>query len=55
MKTFNHKSRTRERMVVPSGPSTRQQRRAKARREARAERKAEMRERIEANPRLVRA
>jgi hypothetical protein len=58
MKTFNHKSRTRERVMAPSAwtdPNGRKARRAEQRKAERAERKARARERVKANPRLVRA
>ena len=55
MKTFNHKSRTRERVSAPQPPTDRSTRRAERRKAERAERKRIARERVKANPRLVRA
>ena len=53
MKTFNHKSRTRERVSAPQPPTDRSTRRAERRKAERAERKAAVRARLRANPRLV--
>jgi len=55
MKTFNHKSRSRERVSVPQKSTNRSERRKEAREQATAERKARIAERMKANPRLVRA
>ena len=56
----SHKGRTRERVMAPNtsqwvNPNSRKARRANARKAATAERKQRIRERIAANPRLVRA
>lgn len=54
MKTFNHSTKRRERSAAPQPPNSRSNRRAEQRKAERAERKRIARERVKANPRLVR-